>query len=76
MTPTCPPAHVPYLSPMLAGNALTLHHLAHPHCPGIDSWACGDHWHIGHPTAAAGDECKAGDAPREPRPGVRRQGDV
>lgn len=55
----CPPDHTPYGSQQLADNAATLHEWAAPACAGLDVFAHGDHWHIGHHCVADGDHCKA-----------------
>jgi hypothetical protein len=41
-----------YLSEAVAGNAVTLHRFKFPACDSIGWFACGDHFHIGHPTKA------------------------
>lgn len=64
--PKCPPDHLPYLSEMLAANAATLHSFIHPGCPGIDTFECGDHWHIGHSKINKA-ECPTGTRPQYPR---------
>jgi hypothetical protein len=61
---TCPPGHIDYLSAATTSNALALRRVAHPWCEGMHSWACGDHFHIGHDSPAIGDRCKARDAER------------
>lgn len=44
----------------LAENAVVLHGLSFPECPGtMQAYPCGDHWHIGHLQQGAGVECKA-----------------
>ena len=58
----CPPGHLVYDSEMLAENAVTLHQLSLPDCPGgIHVFPCGDHFHIGHRRASQGDRCKEQD---------------
>lgn len=51
-------SHHPYDSEYLATNAVTLHGLAHTNCAGLKSFACGDHWHVGHHTAHESQLCK------------------
>lgn len=48
-----------YASHTLASNATELHALMCPKCEGTQAYPCGDHWHIGHVSRAAGDRCKA-----------------
>lgn len=68
----CPPGHIEYGSRQLADNAVELHALANPECVGVHAWRCGDHHHIGHPSRAAGDECKRLDAQRYAERQARR----
>lgn len=48
-------------SEQLARNAVTLHMLALPECPGFHAYPCGgdkaDHWHVGHSVRGGRDEC-------------------
>jgi hypothetical protein len=48
-----------YGSQALAENAVILHRLSLPNCEGIEWYPCGDHFHIGHPSLAAGGRCKS-----------------
>lgn len=57
--PWCPPGHTAYPSEQVATNVVELHRIAHVHCGGFEAWPCGDHWHVGHPSAAVGQACKS-----------------
>lgn len=69
ITARCPNmlTHVEYASEMLARNMVTIHELA-DQCTAFHHWPCGDHWHVGHKTKAAGDWCKA-HSPGRPKRG-------
>lgn len=67
----CPAHHVAYGSEQVASNALTLHTMANPTCPGVHAFVCADHFHIGHVEVGAGKRCKAANPPRRPRPPMR-----
>lgn len=41
-------------SEQVARNAVALHFLLLPHCPGFTAYPCGDHWHAGHDVANGG----------------------
>jgi hypothetical protein len=68
---------VEYPSAMVADNAVTLHLFSAPDCKTFHRYPCGDHFHVGHHRAAAGDACKAAHQfkpPVYPRPRPRRRG--
>lgn len=69
--PECPPRHVEYASQGLAVNAVFLHELAFPQCPGYHWFPCADHFHVGHKKRVAGDRCKSDE---EHRTSQRRLG--
>lgn len=48
-----------YLSRAVADNAVTLHLLSAPDCRKFAPYPCGDHFHVGHKSKAAGTWCKA-----------------
>ena len=54
----------------LAENAAELHRWAAPTCPGVEAYACSDHFHVGHVSPHAGAACKAAH-PRRDRFGPR-----
>lgn len=58
MTSECPPRHTAYASEALARNAVTLHGIAFPNCPGYHAWPHDDHWHVGHRKTSGGRACK------------------
>lgn len=64
---------IPYLSEMCAANAVWLHQVRFPDCPGIAAYACGDHHHVGHPTKAAREACAAAQTPRPRHRPMHRQ---
>lgn len=39
---------VDYGSEHLGTNAVALHMMTNPLCPGFQHYPCGDHWHTGH----------------------------
>jgi len=62
-----------HLSRMLAENAVELHRWTAPDCTTIEAYPCGDHYHVGHSSHAAGEACKAAHPFRRPsQPGRGR----